>query len=186
MGMNATEEEIVRWVETGRVEYAAVRDLLSLPSQSRLQSLGFAGPVFGSPVAPAEVSKLLKTPKPVRFGKCKPGFAITFEAPIKLVSEANTHDGLKAELRRKAAVKRAMHQVLTSLPRVVILPCTVTMIRFGPKELDSDNLDNAFKAVRDMIAEWVGVDDADKRYTWRFAQKSGKAHKVRVTIWSGA
>jgi hypothetical protein len=184
--MIATEEELVRWVETGRVEYAAVRDLLSLSAQSRLQSLGFAGPIPALPVTSTEVSKLLKAPKPIKFGKCKSGFGITFEVPIKLVSEANTHDGLKAQLRRKAQVKRTMRQVLTLIPRVVALPCTVTMVRFGPKELDSDNLDNAFKAVRDMIAEWVGVDDADKRYTWQFHQKPGKAYKVRVTIWCGA
>jgi len=33
-----------------------------------------------------------------------------------------------------------------------------------------DNLRGALKAVRDQVATWLGVDDADPRVTWEYGQ----------------
>ena len=63
-------------------------------------------------------------------------------------------------------------------------PLTVTMTRIAPRELDSDNLAISFKHVRDGIADWLGVNDNDKRVTWKYAQERGapKHYAARVEI----
>lgn len=39
-----------------------------------------------------------------------------------------------------------------------------------PVRMDGDNLANALKPVRDQLAEWLGVDDADGRIRWESGQ----------------
>lgn len=54
------------------------------------------------------------------------------------------------------------------------------MTRVGPKMLDSDNLEGALKAVRDGIADGLGLsDDADGGVIeWRRSeQEKSKTHK---------
>lgn len=46
----------------------------------------------------------------------------------------------------------------------------VTITRLAPRRLDDDNLAAACKAVRDGIADALGVDDRDPRIVWRPAQ----------------
>lgn len=50
-------------------------------------------------------------------------------------------------------------------------PLEVHLTRFGPTNgLDSDNLTGSLKAIRDQIAEWLGVDDRSEAVQWRYAQ----------------
>jgi len=78
----------------------------------------------------------------------------------------------------KSACKTALHPGL--------LPCTVHLIRIGRK-LDSDNLQGAFKYIRDAIAELLvpglatGRADDDERITWEYAQEKGKVG-VRIEV----
>ncbi len=59
--------------------------------------------------------------------------------------------------------------------------CEVTLTRLGGRRLDDDNLAGAFKAVRDRLAKWLGVDDADPRVAWHYSQRSGvKGIEIRV------
>jgi hypothetical protein len=51
-----------------------------------------------------------------------------------------------------------------------VLPCVVTFTRLSAGELDDDNLAGSCKAVRDGVADWLGVDDRDKRVQWRYSQ----------------
>lgn len=46
----------------------------------------------------------------------------------------------------------------------------VTLERHGVRRMDGDNLQAGLKSVRDAIAAWLGVDDADERVWWRYAQ----------------
>jgi hypothetical protein len=62
------------------------------------------------------------------------------------------------------------------------LPCTVTLTRLAPRKLDSDNAVAGFKAVRDEVAVWLGVNDNDPRVTWRYAQEKAKAYAARIQI----
>lgn len=47
----------------------------------------------------------------------------------------------------------------------------VTLTRLAPRRLDSDNLQRALKAVRDGVADALGVDDGDPRIEWRYGQR---------------
>lgn len=47
---------------------------------------------------------------------------------------------------------------------------TCTMTAHLPTRMDGDNLANALKPVRDEIADWLGVDDADGRVRWECGQ----------------
>jgi len=51
-------------------------------------------------------------------------------------------------------------------PRILV----VSIIRFGSKELDSDNLAFGCKWLRDAIADSLGIDDGDKRIKWQYGQ----------------
>ena len=57
----------------------------------------------------------------------------------------------------------------------------VTLTRIGARKLDSDNLARSMKAVRDGIADALGIDDGSDRIEWKYAQEKGK-YAVKVTI----
>lgn len=49
-------------------------------------------------------------------------------------------------------------------------PWIVAFIHHGAK-MDSDNLQGAFKGLRDAMADWLGLpDDDDDRVSWRYGQ----------------
>lgn len=59
----------------------------------------------------------------------------------------------------------------------------VTLIAVRQKRLDDDNLAGGFKALRDAIAESLGIDDGDDRIEWVYRQQVGpKPHGTIVTI----
>lgn len=89
---------------------------------------------------------------------------------LRLASEANMGGTLRAKIARKSEVKNAVREAIgRAVP--LLLPLTVTLTRLGSKSLDGDNLQRAMKAVRDVVAEWLGVDDADKGIKWRYQQE---------------
>lgn len=67
-----------------------------------------------------------------------------------------------------------------------IQQCAVSLVRiYGSRgrEMDSDNLAGSMKAVRDGIADALGIDDGDtNRVRWSYSQKRGKWYAVHVTI----
>lgn len=102
------------------------------------------------------------------------------ELPIRIISVANRREHWRKRAERAAAHKRASFMV----PKHP-LPCVVKLTRIAPKAggtLDGDNLQSAFKALRDGIAARLGVDDADPRVTWEYAQALGKTYAARVEI----
>lgn len=96
--------------------------------------------------------------------------------PIKTVSETNQREHWTSRHRRRKAQRWAafchtpIHQ----------LPCVVTLTRVAPRRLDDDNLRGALKAVRDGIADRLGVDDADPRVEWRYGQRKGEPRQYVV------
>ena len=77
-----------------------------------------------------------------------------------------------ARHRRVKAERQAVQWHLNPIPRPA-LPVVVTLTRLAPSSgLDvGDNLEGSLKAVRDQIAEWLGVDDRDARVVWKYAQR---------------
>jgi len=100
---------------------------------------------------------------------------------LRLVSEANARGSWHAGAARAAEQRRATWLALRP-HRPVGLPCIVRIIRVAPKALDDDNAARAAKGVRDEIAAWLGVDDADPRVSWCVAQQRGGVREYAVRI----
>ncbi len=87
--------------------------------------------------------------------------------PIKTVAGLNVREHWRA---RSARVKRERTTAALLTPASP-LPCVVLLTRLSPGLLDDDNLQGACKAIRDGIADRLGVDDRDPRVTWNYAQE---------------
>lgn len=98
------------------------------------------------------------------------------ELPITTVSESNRRDHWATKARRVRAHRNAAWALCPTYP----LPCIVTITRVAPRALDDDNLRSAGKAVRDGIADRLGVKDNDPRVEWRYAQAKGRPACVVV------
>jgi hypothetical protein len=61
-------------------------------------------------------------------------------------------------------------------------PQTVTLTRIAPRAFDDDNLAASFKAVRDGVADALGVKDNDSRVRWVYAQRRGLPREYSVEI----
>lgn len=118
---------------------------------------------------------------------------VTF--PMHTVSEANRrghwskHAGrIKGQREAAGLVVQAESQQRTGRHASWLLlpaddgPLLVTFSRLAPRELDDDNLRGALKAVRDGVADALGIDDRDPRVTWLYAQEKAKGYAVRITI----
>lgn len=124
----------------------------------------------------------------------------SFELSIKTVSEANsTEHWTKKSKRHK---EQAFFVRMAYLQHVgqVILPVKITMTRCATRELDSDNLQMAFKWIRDELSDLVcsdrivsttqsktgrtvevrGRNDSDARISWDYKQQKSK--KMGVII----
>lgn len=105
--------------------------------------------------------------------------------PLRLESKANAHVhwrhlAEKAKTQRGAAKMALAQSRLEPGGRAI-----VRLVRISPRELDGDNLANALKAVRDGVADALGVDDRDPRVTWLPDWERGapKQHAVRVEVY---
>lgn len=98
--------------------------------------------------------------------------------PIKTVSETNQREHWASRHRRRKSQRWAAWCHTPGHP----VPCVVTLTRVAPRSLDDDNLRGALKAVRDGIADRLGVDDADPRVEWRYGQRKGEPRQYGVEV----
>ena len=107
------------------------------------------------------------------------------EIPMKVISEANSHEHWRYRQRRAKTQRYStswnLYCELGDRP-VSLLPCRVTLTRLSPRKLDTDGLVSAFKAVRDGVADWAGVDDGDERWDWQYKQEKSKEYGIRIEI----
>lgn len=101
----------------------------------------------------------------------------TVTLPLRTVSEANQRDHWFVRAKRAKKQRRTAW----ALCPAVGLPVVVTMVRVGLGRLDDDNLRGALKAVRDGIADRLGVPDNDHRIEWRYGQRRGP-YAVEITF----
>jgi hypothetical protein len=115
--------------------------------------------------------------RPVAVATPEPGrWSITLKLPCRVLSEANRRDHWAVAHRRAKQQADALHAALEAAGLTdhrPPLPLIVTWTRTGRKTLDDDNLQRAFKALRDRLAEWIGCDDGDERITWKYTQRQG-------------
>lgn len=112
---------------------------------------------------------------------------VVVSIPMKLPSVANQRLHWAAKARQVKAQRNATRLMLNAnYWQFGPEPKTkdrieVTLTRVAPRKLDSDNLASAFKGVRDEIAAYFGIDDADPRIEWRYEQRKGPA-RVEIRI----
>ncbi len=109
--------------------------------------------------------------------------------PLRLVSEANARDHWAKKAKRVKQQRGAVGLVVVGLLwRELGFPdgawgavcdqgrLDVHLTRLAPSGgLDGDNLVSSCKAVRDGVADALGVKDDDSRVTWHYDQRpSGK------------
>jgi hypothetical protein len=87
-----------------------------------------------------------------------------------------------SKTRRRVAKCRANVRLALSQFDKPTLPAVVTMTRCSVGTCDDDGAVGAMKSVRDEIAKWLGVDDADQRITWLVEQRKVKRADVGVVI----
>jgi hypothetical protein len=109
--------------------------------------------------------------------------------PLRTVSETNAHEHWRARQKR-AKLHRGWVAIAFSGPHArqwlaehgKAQRFIVTITRLGKRLLDSDNLASSQKAVRDGIADALGIDDGSDRFDWRYEQKTGKEYGVEVAV----
>ena len=106
--------------------------------------------------------------------------------PLRTYSEANKREHWAVKAKR---VKSQRMAVWAKWPivegeryRTRDKSFTVYLTRIAPRELDGDNLQRSFKALRDEVAKQLGVDDRDKRICWEYHQCKGKPKQYGVEI----
>ena len=110
-----------------------------------------------------------------------------FLAGVKLVSSANAREHWsvrqKRALTQRSDAWAAAVNILGSR-RTDPISRTVTITRYGPMELDGDNLAISAKHIRDGIADALGVNDNDPRITWTVLQEQSPrgCYGVRIEI----
>lgn len=97
---------------------------------------------------------------------------ILVKMPIKTVSEGNIrgHWSVRHKRRKKQREDFALLWK-PAYTKAISLPCRVTFTRYACQTLDAaDNLNSAFKAVRDELAAILGIDDGDERISFEYEQ----------------
>ncbi len=103
------------------------------------------------------------------------------DLPIRTVNESNNRDHWRVRAKRNASNRFASEMLCTKWLQK-ISDGTVRLTRIGPGVLDDDGVVSALKAVRDGIAEWLGIDDGDPRIRYEYAQEQRRAYGVRVEL----
>ncbi|MDP1543175.1 MAG: hypothetical protein Q8L99_08500 [Polycyclovorans sp.] len=98
--------------------------------------------------------------------------------PLRIQSAANLREHWAVRSKRVKSERLAALALSITLP----LPVVVTLTRIAPRPLDDDNMIGGFKALRDGIADRLGVADNDPRVKWTYGQERGKRYAVRVEV----
>jgi hypothetical protein len=111
---------------------------------------------------------------------------ILVHLPIRTVSAMNTREHHMARYRRvkeqRGVAKLALSAACVGLAKKHAR-LVVTLTRIGIRQgLDGDNLVSSMKAIRDGVADALGIDDGSDRVEWRYAQRRGDAWGVEIAI----
>lgn len=106
--------------------------------------------------------------------------------PMHVPSAANLREHWATKHRRVsrqrlvvgAEVRNALHA------RHVLPPIEVSLCRVAPRPLDGDNLQSAFKSIRDGVTDGLGLRDDRERVglSWSYSQRKGKPKEHAVEI----
>lgn len=107
---------------------------------------------------------------------------MTLSLPIRTINTANRREHWAARAKRAKSHRHAAFYAVRQSSPTKRTRYTVTLTRIGKRRMDDDGLAISFKAVRDGIADALGIDDGSERIAWRYAQEIGKQYGVRIVI----
>ena len=107
--------------------------------------------------------------------------------PVRTCSEANLREHWAKRARRVRKQRQAARLLVRAANNRADIsalsgPITVTLTRLAPRGLDSDNLSSSLKAVRDGVADALGIDDGCSRIEWRYTQRKGQPREYAVLV----
>ncbi len=102
--------------------------------------------------------------------------------PIRIESVPNLREHWSARAKRWREQRASVWYSLKAAKAPVELPCTVTLTRIAPRELDSDNNTAGCKGARDAVADWLMVNDNDPRIEWRYGQRKGDPKQYALEV----
>lgn len=131
--------------------------------------------------APSRPTKTVRQGPVESTARVEGGTVVVMLKGLVLVSEANQREHWTSRDRRRALQQRHVTDALDALPRPS-LPVVVTIVRTGPRRLDTDNLQGSAKAIRDAVAAWLGVDDGPTApVSWQVGQDHG-GYGCRIVV----
>ena len=94
--------------------------------------------------------------------------------PLRTVPGLNARELWQVRASRVKKERKTVAWALVGHARPPI-PCSVRLTRVAPSAgVDDDNLSGSLKAVRDQVAEWLGIDDRHRNQVrYVYAQKRG-------------
>lgn len=113
---------------------------------------------------------------------------VSVRIPIRLVSTPNVHEHWRRKWHREKQQQKIVRLMLNPIRHAVVLPCTVTFVKQGPRILDDDNFLASLKHIRDEVADWLipgqrkGIADSDPRITWQYRQEKSKTYALLIEI----
>lgn len=111
--------------------------------------------------------------------------SLTVNVPTRTESEMNKRDHWAVRNRRKKEQQKAVFFAWRKAAfgkRVPTLPCVVRLTRCGPRTLDGDNLQSAFKFVRDEVAKLLNVDDGDEQIQFVYDQRVDSKYSISISV----
>ena len=103
--------------------------------------------------------------------------------PLKIISEANSRDHWRKSAERKKEHRMIARAILQQHARPMHNGSVrILLTRIGPRVLDDDNLASGFKACRDGVADWLGIDDGSPRLAWSYDQSKGSAREYAAIV----
>ena len=125
---------------------------------------------------------------------------ISWEIPLKTVSEANSSEHWTVSSKRHRQQQFFVRALFHGLDKEIPMPCKIKLTRLNSRGLDDDNLVSAFKFLRDEISECIfpekrkhymkkgkaisikGRADSDPRIKWEYAQEKSQRMGIRIEI----
>lgn len=105
--------------------------------------------------------------------------------PLRLDSASNMRQHWRAKAEKTKTQRGIAAAALATAPdwmrdkeRVVF----VRLTRIAPRVLDRGNIERAFKAVQDGVADALQRDDRDPRLCWRYHQRTGAPKEYGIEI----
>jgi hypothetical protein len=103
---------------------------------------------------------------------------------MRLVAGLNAREHRMVRASRTKRERHAAHWMMLDAKRPP-LPVVVRLVRIAPRAFDDDNLQGAFKAVRDGVADAYGIADNNRsliRFEYDQERGAPNTYSVRIEV----